>query len=75
MVNGINGDMELDEGDVDKPVHPVAPEKSASTRKIRVTYEEYKSISNLLILHLRQIEETSAGEVVVSVSSCMCGYT
>ena len=62
-VNGLNGDIGMDEGDLDKPVHPVAPEKpAASTRKIRVTYEEYKSISNLLILHLRQVEETSPGE-------------
>ena len=63
MVNGLNGDIGMEEGDLDKPVRPVAPEKPApSTRKIRVTYEEYKSISNLLILHLRQIEETSPGE-------------
>lgn len=63
MVNGVNGDLGMDEGDLDKPVHPVAPEKPvASTRKIRVTYEEYKSISNLLILHLRQVEETSSGK-------------
>ena len=62
-VNGMNGDLEMDEGDLDKPVHPIAPEKPAvSTRKIRVTYEEYKTISNLLILHLRQSEETSPGE-------------
>ena len=62
-VNGMNGDMVMDKGEVDKPVHPVAHEKpSVSSRKIRVTYEEYKSISNLLILHLRQMEELSPGE-------------
>ena len=61
-VNGINRGVEMDEGDVDKPVQPVSPKKPVSTRKIRVTYEEYKSISNLLILHLRQIEETSIGK-------------
>ena len=36
---------------------PVQPEKTV--RKIRVTYEEYRTIANLLILHLRQVEETS----------------
>ena len=61
-VNGINGDTEMDEGDLDKPAHPVSPQKPVSSRKIRVTYEEYKTISNLLILHLRQVEETTAGE-------------
>lgn len=61
-VNGINGDVEMDDGDVDKQVQPVSPKKPVSTRKIRVMYEEYKSISNLLILHLRQIEETSMGK-------------
>ena len=63
-VNGINGDLGIDEGHLDKPI---APEKPAapSTRKIRVTYEEYKSISNLLILHLRQMEETSPGEPAI----------
>ena len=62
-VNGLNGDFGMDEGDLDKPVHPIAPDKpAASTRKIRVTYEEYKSISNLLILHLRQMEEMSPGK-------------
>lgn len=61
-VNGINGNVDMDEGDVDKQVQPVSPKKPVSIRKIRVTYEEYKSISNLLILHLRQIEETSVGK-------------
>ena len=62
-VNGVNGDLGIDEGHLDKPIAPEKPAAAApSTRKIRVTYEEYKSISNLLILHLRQMEETSPGE-------------
>ena len=61
-INGINGDAEMDGGELEKQVQPLSPKKPASTRKIRVTYEEYRSISNLLILHLRQMEETSAGE-------------
>ena len=64
-VNGIDGDEHMDEGEPDKPAQPVSPKKPATTRKIRVTYEEYKTISNLLILHLRQVEETSAGEPTV----------
>ena len=39
------------------PEKPIQPEKPV--RKIRVTYEEYRTIANLLILHLRQVEETS----------------
>ena len=63
-VNGLNGDLGIDEGHLDKPMAPEKPAATAapSTRKIRVTYEEYKSISNLLILRLRQMEETSPGE-------------
>ena len=46
------------------PEKPTQPEKPV--RKIRVTYEEYRTIANLLILHLRQEEETSTeGESVV----------
>lgn len=29
--------------------------------KVRVTYEEYKTIANLLILYLRQLEDTGEG--------------
>ena len=29
-----------------------------TTRKMKVTYEQYRSIANLLIMHLRHIEET-----------------
>lgn len=42
-------------GDKDKPVKPVG-------RKIRVTYEQYRSIANMLILHLRKMEEGSEQE-------------
>ena len=55
-----NGDQN---GEEDGPVEngtdtqPEKPEKPV--KRIRVTYEEYKTIANLLILHLRQVEETS----------------
>ena len=52
----------MDDGELGKPDHPVSPQKPMSTRKIRVTYEEYKTISNLLILHLRQCEESAPGK-------------
>jgi DNA replication licensing factor MCM6 len=65
-VNGLNGDLGIDEGDMDKPIAPEKP-SAASTRKIRVTYEEYKSISNLLILHLRQMEEMSPGQHTMTI--------
>ena len=44
-------------GDHVEQEKPVQPEKVA--KKIRVTYEEYRTIANLLILHLRQLEEAS----------------
>lgn len=44
-----NGDVSEDGSD--KPVKPPA-------KKIKVTYEQYRTIANLLILHLRKLEET-----------------
>ena len=68
VVNGVNGEVNrvsgeehprengvTEEGDREKEAQP--PEKVS--KKIRVTYEEYRSIANLLILHLRQLEEAS----------------
>ena len=59
-VNGIanghltNGDAEpVENGEVEKPVKPVS-----TTRKLKVTYEQYRTIANLLIMHLRHVEET-----------------
>ena len=62
MNNGTNGvsDKQPQENgatDHDEQEKPVKPEKVA--KKIRVTYEEYRTIANLLILHLRQLEEAS----------------
>ncbi len=36
--------------------------EDAPVSKVRVTYEEYKTIANLLILHLRQMEDGGEGE-------------
>lgn len=36
--------------------------KSVVTTKVRVPYEEYKTIANLLILYLRQLEDGGKGE-------------
>ena len=64
--NGVNGEVNgvTDEHPSENGVtedgeqeQPVQPEKVA--KKIRVTYEEYKTIANLLILHLRSLEESS----------------
>ena len=59
MENGLNGEGEENGGKEDQPDKLVVPEKPA--KKIRVTYEEYRTIANLLILYLRQVEETSEG--------------
>ena len=62
-VNGVNGDHPGENGVTEdrggEQEKQVQPEKTA--KKIRVTYEEYRTISNLLILHLRQLEESSEG--------------
>ena len=55
-----NGDASTDHGEQEKPVHP-----EKVLKKIRVTYEEYRTIANLLILHMRQLEEAS-GEGMTS---------
>ena len=62
--NGVSGDHtgEHGDGEVDREEEQekqVKPEKVV--KKIRVTYEEYRTIANLLILHLRQLEEASEG--------------
>ena len=57
MENGLNGEGEENGEKEEQPDKLVVPEKPA--KKIRVTYEEYRTIANLLILHLRQVEEIS----------------
>lgn len=58
-VNGVNGDADKDD---QSDEHKEQPEKQQTkTKKIRVTYEEYRTISNLLILHMRQQEEADKG--------------
>ena len=59
ITNGVEEDES--EGEVKPP--------PASTVKCRVTYEEYKSIANLLTLHLRHLEETKQGPCMCV---CMC---
>lgn len=55
VINGVNG--EQGEAEV--------PEKEAVEKpKVRVTYEEYKTVANLLILYLRQLEESGTGMYV-----------
>ena len=59
MTNGVNGDnthMDDQSGEQKDQPEPVK-----TTKKIRVTYEEYRTISNLLILHMRQQEEADKG--------------
>ena len=53
VTNGItNGhDEDDDGGEGQKAVKP-------ASKKIRVTYEQYRSISNVLILHLKRLEES-----------------
>ena len=51
MENGLNGEGEENGEKEDQPDKLVVPEKPA--KKIQVTYEEYRTIANLLILHLR----------------------
>ena len=45
-------------------------EKKVSMSKVRVTYEEYKKIANLLILHLRQMEEGGNGMYLSVCDKC-----
>lgn len=68
VVNGVGGEgQEEEEEREEQPDKLVKPEKPA--KKIRVTYEEYRTIANLLILHLRQVEETSE-EGVFFTNTC-----
>ena len=61
-VNGVTNEHPQENGtgvDHEEREKPVQPEKVA--KKIRVTYEEYRTIANLLILHLRQMESSAEG--------------
>ena len=76
MENGLNGEGEENGEKEEQPDKQVVPEKPA--KKIRVTYEEYRTIANLLILHLRQVEETSEEGwcyiVLHCVTLCYIGF-
>jgi len=68
MENGLNGEGEENGEKEEQPDKLVVPEKPA---KIRVTYEEYRTIANLLILHLRQVEETSEEGLCHTMLHCV----
>ncbi len=53
--HGTNGHTPMDQSD-QSPT-----EQTIKTKKIKVTYEEYRTISNLIILHIRQQEESDKG--------------
>ena len=69
MENGLNGEGEENGEKEEQPDKLVVPEKPA--KKIRVTYEEYRTIANLLILHLRQVEETSEEGLCYTMLHCV----
>ena len=61
----MNGDMtngHVTNGEDATPPREKIAEKheKPATKSVRVTYEQYRKIANLLILHLRQVEETGA---------------
>ena len=68
MENGLNGEGRRIGGKEDQPDKLVVPEKLA--KNIRVTHEEYPTIANLLILHLRQVEETSEEGLIHHITPC-----
>ena len=84
MENQVNGHDQqqpqengVEEGEQREGDQPARLEKVV--KKIRVTYEEYRTIANLLILHLRQLEESSdEGKPHpphhLSVTCCRRGY-
>ncbi len=59
MENGERAEMEGDAGQPKENGLDAHPPPEKPVKRIRVTYEEYKTIANLLILHLRQVEEKS----------------
>ena len=67
MENGLNDEGE-ENGGKDQPDKLVVPEKQAE--KIRVMCEEYFTIANLLILPLRQVEETSEEGLIYHITPC-----
>ena len=63
LPDGVATDTTVTEGEPMEGVPPptkAPPPSENMSKQIRVSYEEYKSIANLLVLHLRQLEENSA---------------
>lgn len=65
------GLMDGDEDPITNPLEEGKEVKSAvTTTKVRVPYEEYKTIANLLILYLRQLEDGGKGEGCAESAQC-----
>lgn len=61
MVNGVASPREPLTNGMEKEDDVREAKMTVSAVKRRVTYEEYRSIANLLTLHLRHIEESGEG--------------
>ena len=70
MENGVGEGEEESEEPRENGLDAHPPEQSTQPKKpvkrIHVTYEEYKTIANLLVFHLRQVEESS------KEGGCLC---
>lgn len=56
-------------GEADK--ENVVPEQPVTKKKLRLSYDEYKSISNLIVYYMRRQEAKQEGEPAYSFS-CLC---
>ena len=51
-----------------------ATEKTAPKKGLKLTYDEYKQMANLLVCHMRKMEETPDGEDLLMVRRWWQGY-
>merc|ERR1719228_2712317 len=59
-------DEEEEEQEVEEPEVQMEVEEQpdqVNKKQLKVTYDEYKAMSNLIILHMRQIQETAEGDL------------
>ena len=66
--HGGNGTSNGDHRDDDEESTVVKP----PSKKIRVTYEQYRKVSNILILHLKKLEDSTEKGIDTTVTRTTC---
>lgn len=59
--NGVDDNMDIDSGALENETHKLPDRQpGVSTDKLKISYENYKKITNLLVMHMNQDEEKNS---------------